>query len=371
MRMRRAATLIESRGKADSLLGLAKQNAHSTRLSFQSQLQTHRLSNLRNVRTTRLLRSLKRNAPPALGPLRRRQREMFLRTPRKHGSDTRNPQLRSLLNSPLKMIELEHRQQQVQGKRSISLQLLMQSERHFLVRYGDDLGPMQKTIRNNVVDLPRFSRAAHAQDAPPGPRSARQYCRVHVSAIKRRRIVSESSDAKDYVYHAHKTTRGRITARHPPPAHPAENQSSHSPPAAPLSPAAYAPPHYSDTTAESPANPPPESAAPPHNPSAAPLRPSPQPPPPAEHPPAHSHTAPDSHPSAESSPTHTHIEKYPDPHSTQSTAAHTSETPPSSHPHRTSQTPPNVSADRSPPRATAAASPPPSAESSHPSKSSA
>ena len=116
-----------------SLFGLTKQNAYNTSLSFQSQLQTYRLSNLRNIRTSRLLRSLKRNPPPTFCPLRRSERKMFFGPPSKHRSDTRNPQLRSLLHRPLKMIELEYRQQQMQGQRSISLQFFMQREAHFPV----------------------------------------------------------------------------------------------------------------------------------------------------------------------------------------------------------------------------------------------
>src|ERR1700736_3445430 len=146
----------------------------------------------------------------------------------------------------------------------------------------------------------------------------------------------------------------------------AGSRSYPTPAAAHSSPAACAPPHCSDTTAESQATPPPESAAPPRNPSAVPPGPSPPRPPSATRPPAHCCTAPGFHPWVESFPTHTHTERYPDLHCCQSTAARTSGTRPSSHPHRTSQTPPTVSEDRSPPPLAAVASPAPSAESSHP-----
>src|SRR6266851_3094317 len=149
-----------------------------------------------------------------------------------------------------------------------------------------------------------------------------------------------------------------------------DNRRSPTHPAAHPQPVAYEQPHYSDTRAEFPVDPPPVSSAPRYMPPAAAPDLSPPPQPSATHPSAHSSTALGCPPSVASCPTHTHTERYPDPHCSRSTAAHTSGTPHASHPHRTSQTPPTGYPAESPPPATAAAAPQPSVESSHPCSSS-
>ena len=51
------------------------------------------------------------------------------------------------------MVELEHSEQQMHRKRCICLEFFVQSEDDFGLADGDDLGTMQKSIRDNVEDL--------------------------------------------------------------------------------------------------------------------------------------------------------------------------------------------------------------------------
>ena len=100
-----------------------------------------------------LLGGLKRDAAPALDAFGRSQCEMFFCASRENRCDACCAELGRFLDAPLKVIKLEHCEQQMHRKCGVSFKLFVQRENDFAVGDGEDFGAVQKAVRNYVKNL--------------------------------------------------------------------------------------------------------------------------------------------------------------------------------------------------------------------------
>ena len=93
--VRSCRTSLNWASRSDSASTMRKSAAMSKR-----RRELHRIANLRRRHSSRLLRSFTRDAPPALHPFLRRQRQMLLGSPGDHRHDATSHSTRCTSRSP-------------------------------------------------------------------------------------------------------------------------------------------------------------------------------------------------------------------------------------------------------------------------------
>ena len=140
---------LEGRG----LLDLAEEDARGGGLGGEGCLQGGGVGDVRDGGATGLLGGLEGDASPAVDTFDRGEGEVLFGAPGEDGDDAVDAEFGGLFDGPLKVIELEDGEQQMEGKAGVGFELFVQGEVDAIGGDGGDLGTVQEAADDEVVDL--------------------------------------------------------------------------------------------------------------------------------------------------------------------------------------------------------------------------
>jgi len=145
--------LLDGGLEGGGLIEFAKEDAGGGGLGGEDGFEGGGVSDLRDGGSARLFRGFKGDATPAFGSFAGGLREVFFGAAGEDGGDAVDAELGGFFDGPLKVVELEDGEQEMEGKGGVGFELFMEGEGDAVGSDGGDLGAVKEAAGDEVEGL--------------------------------------------------------------------------------------------------------------------------------------------------------------------------------------------------------------------------